>query len=47
MLGWSFNVDALGSMTRGYVGDTVFAVLPTIQPIHTLVLTVLFQIVSK
>ncbi|CAO3641590.1 unnamed protein product [Cunninghamella echinulata] len=46
VLGWSFNVDALGSMTRGYVGDTVFAVLPTVQPIHTLILTVLFQILT-
>lgn len=46
LLGWPFNASALGSMTRGYVGDTVFAVLPTIQPVHTLKLTVLFQIVS-
>ncbi|CAO3620418.1 unnamed protein product [Cunninghamella blakesleeana] len=46
LLGWSFNASALGSMTRGYVGDTVFAVLPTIQPIHTLILTVLFQILT-
>jgi hypothetical protein len=34
-------------MTRGYVGDTVFAILPTVEAIHTLLLTVAVQLVRK
>lgn len=45
--GWSMNEAALGSMTRGFVGDTVFAVLPEVRAIHTLILTVVAQFVSK
>jgi alpha-1,3-glucosyltransferase len=45
-LGWSLNQDALGSMTRGFVGDTKFAVLPQVDAIHTLIITVIAQIVS-
>ncbi|KAI8328316.1 family 57 glycosyltransferase [Chlamydoabsidia padenii] len=41
---WNFDITAIGSMTRGYVGDTVFAILPTVQAIHTLILTVLVQL---
>ncbi|KAI8071536.1 glycosyltransferase family 57 protein [Gongronella butleri] len=44
-LHWSFDASAVSSMTRGYVGDTVFAVLPTVDAIHTLVLTVLVQLI--
>ncbi|KAI8147118.1 glycosyl transferase [Fennellomyces sp. T-0311] len=44
-LGWTMNVSALGSMTRGFVGDTQFAVLPDIQAIHTVILTLLAQLV--
>lgn len=32
-------------MTRGYVGDTQFAVLPTIEAIHTMIITVIVQLV--
>ncbi|TPX76599.1 hypothetical protein CcCBS67573_g02151 [Chytriomyces confervae] len=41
--------DTLGdvkSLTRGLVGNSVFAVLPDVTPLHTLVLTVLFQLPS-
>lgn len=44
-LGWALNQDALGSMTRGFVGDTKFAVLPQIDAIHTLIITVIAQLV--
>lgn len=43
--GWSLNEDAISSMTRGFVGDTQFAVLPTIEAIHTMIVTVLIQLV--
>lgn len=33
-------------MTRGYVGDTQFAVLPTIEAIHTMIITVIVQLVK-
>ncbi|ORY96168.1 glycosyltransferase family 57 protein [Syncephalastrum racemosum] len=38
-LGWHVNIGALGSMTRGYVGDTQFAVLPNVEAIHTILIT--------
>ncbi|SAL99562.1 hypothetical protein [Absidia glauca] len=41
---WDFDTTAIGSMTRGYVGDTVFAILPTVEAIHTLLLTVAVQL---
>ncbi|KAI9288125.1 glycosyltransferase family 57 protein [Umbelopsis sp. AD052] len=44
-LGWSLNQDALGSMTRGFVGDTKFAVLPQVDAIHTLIITVIAQLI--
>jgi hypothetical protein len=37
---------AVASLTRGIVGDTTFAVLPSIQPWHTFALTLLCQLVS-
>ncbi|KAG2195064.1 hypothetical protein INT47_003930 [Mucor saturninus] len=43
--GWSLNEDAITSMTRGYVGDTQFAVLPTVEAIHTMIITVLVQLI--
>jgi hypothetical protein len=43
--GWSLNEDAISSMTRGYVGDTQFAVLPTVEPVHTMIITVIVQLV--
>ncbi|KAJ3021377.1 glycosyl transferase [Thoreauomyces humboldtii] len=32
------------SFTRGLVGDTVFGVLPSIQPLHTMILTIISQL---
>lgn len=46
-LGWSLNEDAISSMTRGFVGDTQFAVLPTVEAIHTMIVTVVVQLVSR
>lgn len=40
------NEAAKGSVTRGLVGDTAFAVLPDITPRATFLLTLLFQIVA-
>lgn len=42
-LGLAVNADALGSVTRGLVGDTAFAVLPEITPRMCFALTLLFQ----
>ncbi|KIY46608.1 glycosyltransferase family 57 protein [Fistulina hepatica ATCC 64428] len=39
------NPSGVASTSRGLVGDTVFAVLPNIKPVHTFVVTVLFQCV--
>lgn len=46
-LGLHLAVDPAGvaSSTRGFVGDTVFAVLPNVKPIHCFVLTIAFQVV--
>lgn len=44
-LGWALKEEALGSMTRGFVGDTKFAVLPQIDAIHTLIITVIAQLI--
>lgn len=43
---WRVNTAALGSMTRGYVGDTQFAVLPNVAAIHTMLITLAVQLVS-
>lgn len=40
------NAPGVVSTSRGLVGDTIFAVLPNIKPIHTFVITILFQSVS-
>ncbi|KAF7332138.1 Alpha-1,3-glucosyltransferase [Mycena kentingensis (nom. inval.)] len=40
------NASGVASTSRGLVGDTVFAVLPNIKPIHTFAITVLFQSVA-
>ncbi|KAI9310274.1 glycosyltransferase family 57 protein [Dichotomocladium elegans] len=42
--GWAINEAALESMTRGFVGDTQFAVLPDITAAHTVVLTLIAQL---
>lgn len=40
------NESGVSSTSRGLVGDTVFAVLPNIKPIHTFLITIAFQAVS-
>lgn len=40
------NVDGVASTSRGLVGDTVFAVLPNVKPIHTFIITIAFQAVG-
>jgi len=46
-LGASFSIDesGLSSSSRGLVGDTAFAVLPNVKPIHTFLITIVFQCV--
>lgn len=46
-LGLSFVVDEAGvaSSTRGFVGDTIFAVLPNVKPVHCFLLTIAMQVV--
>jgi len=39
----SIDTSAVSSSSRGLVGDTSFAVLPNVKPIHTFLITVLFQ----
>lgn len=34
-------------MTRGYVGDTQFAILPNIEAIHTMIITLIVQLVNR
>ncbi|KAH9999354.1 glycosyl transferase [Russula vinacea] len=43
--GASFSVNASGvsSSSRGLVGDTAFAVLPNVKPMHTFLITIIFQ----
>ncbi|WEW61186.1 glycosyl transferase [Emydomyces testavorans] len=43
-LGFPVKADALGSVTRGLVGDTSFAVLPEVKKEHTFALTFFFQL---
>ena len=43
----TINDSGVASSSRGLVGDTVFAVLPNVQPIHTFIITIAFQIVSN
>ena len=37
------RVDGVVSTSRGLVGDTVFAVLPSIKPLHTFAITIATQ----
>lgn len=39
------NASGVASTSRGLVGDTVFAVLPNVKPIHTFAITIMFQMV--
>ncbi|EJF61315.1 glucosyltransferase [Dichomitus squalens LYAD-421 SS1] len=43
LAGIAVNEFGVASTSRGLVGDTVFAVLPTVKPIHTFAITVAFQ----
>ena len=40
------NEAGVASSSRGLVGDTIFAVLPNIKPLHTFVITIAVQSVS-
>ncbi|TFY72762.1 hypothetical protein EVG20_g264 [Dentipellis fragilis] len=40
---FALNDSGVTSTSRGLVGDTVFAVVPNIKPIHTFLITVAFQ----
>lgn len=40
------NASGVASTSRGLVGDTVFAVIPNVKPIHTFMITVACQSVS-
>lgn len=37
------NSSGVASTSRGLVGDTVFAVIPNVKPIHTFIITIAFQ----
>ncbi|KAI0082582.1 glucosyltransferase [Panus rudis PR-1116 ss-1] len=39
----NINTSGVASTSRGLVGDTVFAVIPNIKPMHTFIITILFQ----
>jgi alpha-1,3-glucosyltransferase len=43
--GGSFAIDVSGvsSSSRGLVGDTSFAILPNVKPVHTFLITIIFQ----
>ncbi|CAJ0639160.1 10770_t:CDS:2 [Entrophospora sp. SA101] len=43
-LGLELNEAAVDSVTRGLVGDVDFAILPTIKPIYTFIITLMFQL---
>ena len=43
LAGFAVNESGVSSTSRGLVGDTVFAVLPTVKPIHTFAVTVAFR----
>ncbi|KAF7301365.1 Alpha-1,3-glucosyltransferase [Mycena indigotica] len=43
----AINASGVASTSRGLVGDTVFAVIPNIKPMHTFTITVAFQSVLE
>lgn len=45
--GLNVNTSGVASTSRGLVGDTVFAVIPAVKPIHTFAITVAFQTVRS
>jgi len=42
-LGIPVNDSGIVSTSRGLVGDTIFAVIPNVKPIHTFIVTLVFQ----
>ncbi|KAL4081784.1 glycosyltransferase family 57 protein, partial [Scleroderma yunnanense] len=44
-LGFAVNDQGVTSASRGLVGDTVFAVIPNVKPLHTFLVTLCFQMV--
>jgi alpha-1,3-glucosyltransferase len=44
---FSINEAGVASSSRGLVGDTIFAVLPNIKPVHTFLITIAVQSVSS
>jgi alpha-1,3-glucosyltransferase len=46
-VGLTVNESGVASTSRGLVGDTVFAVIPNIKPVHTFIITIIFQMVGK
>jgi alpha-1,3-glucosyltransferase len=45
-LGLEVRESGVESTSRGLVGDTSFAILPNIKPIHTFAITIAFQMVN-
>lgn len=43
---FAINAEGVASSSRGLVGDTVFAVLPNVKPMHTFIITIVFQSVG-
>lgn len=43
---FALNTEGVTSTSRGLVGDTIFAILPNVKPIHTFAITLAFQSVS-
>ncbi|EJD01446.1 glycosyltransferase family 57 protein [Fomitiporia mediterranea MF3/22] len=40
---FALNVEGVSSASRGLVGDTVFAILPNVKPLHCFIITLAFQ----
>ncbi|THH33589.1 hypothetical protein EUX98_g552 [Antrodiella citrinella] len=41
----AINESGVASTSRGLVGDTVFAIIPNVKPIHTFLVTLAFQMI--
>ena len=41
--GFSDDTSGVSSSSRGLVGDTSFAILPNVKPMHTFLITLIFQ----
>ena len=46
-LDFTVNNQGIASASRGLVGDTVFAVIPNVKPIHTFLVALCFQMVWR